>query len=123
MKDNIIKTKSYQLAVDIVNTYKSIKSEHNETVLSKQLLRSGTSIASNVREAIDAQSGRDFINKFSISQKEANETMFWLDLLYDTKYIDEDKFKKLQNDTLQVYKIITKIIITKKQNINKSNGN
>ena len=49
--------------------------------------------------------------------------MFWLDLLYDTKYIDEDKFKKLQNDTLQVYKIITKIIITKKQNINMSNGN
>lgn len=123
MKDNIIKTKSYQLAVDIVNTYKSIKAEHNETVLSKQLLRSGTSVASNVREAIDAQSGKDFINKFSISQKEANETMFWLDLLYDTKYIDENKFKKLQNDTLQVYKIITKIIITKKQNINKSNGN
>src|SRR5574343_1262939 len=117
MKDNIIKTKSYKLAVDIVNTYKGIKTKHNETVISKQLLRSGTSIASNVREAIDAQSGRDFINKFSISQKEASETMFWLDLLKDTNFIEEDLYKKLQDDALQVYKIITRIIITKKNNL------
>jgi four helix bundle protein len=117
MKDNIIRTKSYKLAVDIVNIYKDIKAKHNETVISKQLLRSGASIASNVREAIDAQSGKDFINKFSISQKEANETMFWLELLKDTNFIEEKVYEKLQDDALQVYKIITRIITTKKNNL------
>ncbi len=118
MRENIIKIKSYKLAVSVVNTYKEIKSKHNETVLSKQFLRAGTSIAANVREAIDAQSAKDFANKFSISQKEANETLFWLDLLKNTSYIDKENYDKLIDETKQVYKIITSIIITKKKNLN-----
>jgi four helix bundle protein len=118
MRENLIKTKSFALAVKVVNIYKEIKKKHNETVLSKQLLRSGTSIAANVREAIDAQSSKDFVNKFSISQKEANETMFWLELLKETDYIDKENYDKLIDETKQVYRIITSIIITKKKNLN-----
>ena len=118
MKENVVKTKSYQLAVDIVNTYKQIKAKHNETILSKQLLRSGTSVAANVREAVNAQSTKDFVHKLSISQKEVNETIFWLDLLKDTNYIDQEKFNKLLDEANQVYKIITSIIITTKKKLN-----
>lgn len=118
MRENLIKTKSYQLAVEIVNLYKEIRSKHNETVLSKQLLRAGTSIAANIREGISAQTGKDFVHKFSISPKEANETIFWLDLLKDTNYIEKEKYDKLIDETKQVYKIITSIIITRKKNLN-----
>lgn len=118
MKENVIKTKSYNLSVDIVNLYKEIKKKFNETVLTNQLLRSGTSIAANIREGLNAQTGKDFVYKFSVSQKEANETMFWLELLKDTEFIDEEKFEKLHNDTLEVYKILTRIIITRKKNLN-----
>ncbi len=117
MKDNIIEQKSYKLAVHIVNTYKEIKKKYNETVLSKQLLRSGTSIAANVREGLNAQTGKDFVYKFSVSQKEANETLFWLDLLKDTNYLEKEHYDKLFDETHQVYKILTSIIITRKKNL------
>lgn len=118
MRENIIKTKSFKLAVDIVKTCKEIIKNHHETVMSKQLLRSGTSIAANIREGVSAQTGKDFIHKFSISQKEANETIFWLDLLKETEYIEEELYNKLIDETNQVYKIITSIILTRKKNLN-----
>jgi four helix bundle protein len=115
MADNIIKTKTYKFAVDIVNLYKYLVKEKREFGLSKQLLKSGTSIAANVREGTYAQSNADFIHKFSISQKEADETLFWLELLKDTEYISEETFDKYFDECTQIMKIISKIIITSKK--------
>jgi four helix bundle protein len=116
---SIIKTKSYLFAIRVVNLNKYLVKEKQEFVMSKQLLKSGTSIAANVREAVNAQSSADFIHKLSISQKEADETLFWLELLNDTEYITEEQFEDIYDDCRQVYKIITSIILTKKQNLKK----
>ncbi len=118
MRENVIKTKTYQLSVDVVLAYKKLKSIHRETDLFKQLLRSGTSIAANVREAMSAESDKDFIHKLSISRKETNETIFWLDLLKDTFYIDEELYRKLIDQAKQVLKILTSIILTTKKKLN-----
>lgn len=83
MSKNIIKDKSFKFAVRIINLYKKLIAE-KEFVLSKQLLRSGTSIGANVREAQNAQSPKDFIHKLSISQKEADESLYWIELLKET---------------------------------------
>ena len=91
-KDNVIKTKSYLFAVRIVNLYKFLTEEKKEFVMSKQLLRSGTSIGANVREAEQAESKADFIHKLSIALKEANETEYWLDLLQETKFLNNSEY-------------------------------
>jgi four helix bundle protein len=85
--DNIIQQKSFAFAIRIVNTYKYLAYEKKEFVLSKLLLRSGTSIGANVEESIGAQSEKDFIHKLSISYKEARETKYWLKLLNETEYL------------------------------------
>mgnify|MGYP000869971896 FL=1 len=95
MKENVIKEKSFLFAIEIVSLYK-ILVERKEFVLSKQLLRSGTSIGANVRESEHAQSKADFIHKLSIALKEANETEYWLDLLYETKYVSESEFQSIK---------------------------
>ena len=92
MKESILKNKSYDFAILIVKTYKSIATNKKEYTLSRQLLKSGTSIGANIREAEFAQSNKDFINKMSIALKEANETEYWLLLLRDTDYIEADNF-------------------------------
>ncbi len=120
MADNIVKIKSYKLAIEIVNLYKYLIAEKKEYTLSKQMLRSGTSIAANIREGVNAQSKADFVHKFSVSQKEADETMFWLELLKDTEYITEETFDKIYDQCKQVMKIISRIIITSKQKNRKS---
>lgn len=84
MKDNVVKDKSLEFAVRIVNLYKFLVNEQKEFVMSKQILRSGTSIGANIREAEQAQSRADFINKLNIALKEANETEYWLELLIRT---------------------------------------
>jgi len=89
MKQNIIKSKSFDFAVDVVNLYKELAYNKKEYVMSRQLLKSGTSIAAKVREAEFAQSKLDFTSKMSISLKEANETDYWLDLLHHTDFIDD----------------------------------
>ena len=81
MKQNILKDKSFYFAIRIVNLYKYLKKEHNENILSRQLIRSGTSIGAIVREAEYAESPKDFIHKLSIGLKEANESKYWLDIL------------------------------------------
>ena len=94
VKENFIKNKSFQFAIDIVTLYKNLVGDKKEFVMSRQLLKSGTSIGANVREAEFAQSRADFISKMSISLKEANETDYWLELLFETKFIDESTFKE-----------------------------
>ena len=117
MNENIVKKKSFELAIRGVNFYKFLISEKKEFVMSKQFLRSVTSIGANVREAINAQSKADFIHKLSISQKECDETMYWLELLKETKYISDLEFNSLHEQSTEVLKIIRSIIITSKKNL------
>lgn len=112
-KENIIHEKSFAFAVRIVKLYKFLVSK-KETVLSKQLLRCGTSVGANIREAINAESRADFIHKLSISQKEISETGYWLDLLYKTEYLKEKEYSSIKNDADEISKIIRSIIITSK---------
>ena len=115
MNDNILKKKSFEFAIRIVNLYKLLTSERKEFVLSKQLLRSGTSIGANVREGLNAQSKADFVHKLSIAQKECDETLYWLELLKETSYINESEFSSINNDATELLKILRSIIITTKQ--------
>lgn len=117
MSESIIKNKSFELAIRGVNFYKYLVSEKKEFVISKQFLRSVTSIGANVREAINAQSKADFIHKLAISQKECDETMYWLELLKETNYISENKFDSIHQQSNEVLKIIRSIIITSKNNL------
>ncbi|MCD7901313.1 MAG: four helix bundle protein [Bacteroides sp.] len=103
-KDNVVQDKSYRFAIRIVKLYKGLISERNEFVLSKQILRSGTSIGANVREGINAQSTADFIHKLSIAQKEYDETLYWLELLKDTDYIVEKEFISISSDAQELIK-------------------
>jgi len=89
MKENILKEKSYKFALRMIKLYKFMTVEHKEFVLSKQVLRSGTSIGANIEESIYAQSKSDFVHKLSIAQKEASETNYWLRLLRDSDYIND----------------------------------
>ena len=95
MKESILKNKSYDFAILIIKTSKLISSNKKEFTLSNQLLRSGTSVGANIREAEFAQSNKDFISKMSIALKEANETDYWLSLLKDTDYLNIKTFYKL----------------------------
>jgi len=107
--------KSYKFAVRIVNLYKYLKFEHNEYILSKQLLRSGTAIGALIREARYAQSKADFINKLSIALKEANETSYWLELLYDTNFLSKNKYHSIKNDADELLKLLVSTIKTLKK--------
>lgn len=102
--------------MNIVAIYKKLVSQ-NEFVLSKQLLRSGTSIGANVREAKNAESKADFIHKLGIAQKEADESLYWLELLYATKYLSNEEFTSLNYDAIEILKLIKSIIISSKNNL------
>jgi len=116
MKPNILKEKSFLFAIRIVKLYKHLAKEEREFVLSKQLLRSGTSVGAMTREAEHAQTKKDFIHKLSIAQKEINESIYWLELLKATDYLVEKEFQSLHNDAVEVIKIITSILKTSKNN-------
>lgn len=113
-KQNIIKEKTFEFAKEIVYLYKNL-ADNKEFVLSKQILRSGTSIGANVREAEHAQSIADFIHKLSIALKEANETEYWLDLLYETQYMTIEMFQNIKNKIVEILKLLTSIINTSKK--------
>jgi four helix bundle protein len=113
----IITEKTYHFALRIVKAYRYLKEEQNEYVLSKQMLRSGTSIGANCKEAIYAQSTLDFINKLSIALKEASETEYWLDLLHDSQYIDDKSFESIHNENIEIIKLLTSIIKTTKSTL------
>lgn len=111
---NIIVDKSYLFAVRIVKLYKFLYQNFKESTLSKQILRCGTSIGANVAESQNAQSYPDFISKLNIALKETDETKFWINLLYDTEYIDESQFQSLSSDVEEISKLLTSIIISSK---------
>ena len=116
MKDNVIIDKTLEFSIRIVNLYKYLCTEQSEFVLSKQLLRSGTSIGANVREAEHAQSKADFLNKNNIALKEANETCYWLELLHRTEYITTTMYNSIFADCEEILKILISIVKTSKQN-------
>ena len=104
-------------SVRIVNLNKFLREKCNEHVLAKQILRSGTSIGANHREAIYAETDLDFIHKLAISQKECNETIYWLELLHETKYINTEQFDSLYHDAEEIMKMLTASIITVKKKV------
>ena len=108
-KDNVVQTKSYAFAVRIVKLYKHLSENKKEYTLSKQLLRSGTSIGANIEEAIGGQSKKDFFAKLTISYKEARESKYWIRLLRDTDYLPNDEAENLLQDIEELLKIIGSI--------------
>ena len=113
-KENIILTKSYSFALEIVNLYKFLL-EKKEFVISKQILRSGTSIGANVHEAVASESKRDFIHKLAIAAKESRETQYWLNLLKDSDYISLEQFEKISKHCDELIRILNSIILTTKE--------
>ena len=107
---NLVADKSKMFAVRIVKLYQYLCTEKREFVLAKQLLRSGTSIGANVKEAIRGQSKADFISKMSIALKEASETEYWLELLYETDFLDKNQFDSIYADNQELLKILTSIV-------------
>ena len=117
MVESIVKIKSFDLAVSGVNFYKYIVAEKKEYIMSKQFLRCITSVGANVREAVNAQSKLDFIHKLSIAQKEINETIYWLEHLVATNYIDKNVFESINTDAIEIIKLTTSSIKTAKQSL------
>ncbi|SCY96004.1 four helix bundle protein [Flavobacterium anhuiense] len=117
MTDNIIKTKSFSFALRIIKLFQFLKDDKKEYVLSKQLLRSGTAIGALIRESEQAESKKDFIHKLAIAQKEANETDYWLELLFQSHYLNETQFRSIKADIIEINKILASIIITSKQKL------
>jgi four helix bundle protein len=116
-KTSIVAEKAYQFAIRIVRMCQYLETEKREYVMSKQVLRSGTSIGANCYGAISAESDADFIHKFQIALKEANETDYWLRLLKDTKYIDENVAESIRGNCLEIIKILRSIIISMKKKL------
>jgi four helix bundle protein len=121
--NNVVRNKSFALAIRIVNLYRQLFAERKEFVMSKQLLRSGTSVGANIREAVNAQSKPGFTHKLTIAQKECDETLYWLELLKETGYLTEIEFNSIYKDGEEVFKIIRSIIITTKANEAIKKGN
>ena len=113
---HIIAEKSFEFAVRIVNLSKYLMQEHKEYVLSKQLLRCGTSIGANIAEAQRGQSYADFLSKMCISLKEANETYYWLRLLHRTEYLSDPQFESMERDVQEILSILTAICKTANKN-------
>ncbi len=113
--ENVIVAKSMAFAIRIVNLYKYFVSEKNEYVMSKQLLKSGTSIGANVKEAERGQSRADFASKMNIALKEASETEYWLELLHETNYISDEEYNSIQRDCRELIKLLISIVKTAKK--------
>ena len=116
--ENIVQQKSYNYAIRIIKLYQYLAAEKKEYELSKQILRSGTSIGANIEEAVGGLSKKDFLAKLGISYREARETNYWLRLLKDTGYINNEQFSSLISDLEEILRIITAIQKTTKRNMN-----
>lgn len=114
MKANILKDKSFAFAIRIIKFYQFLRKEHVEYILSRQILRSGTSVGASIRESINAASKRDFIHKLTIALKEADETAYWLELLFHTELIEEKIFHSLISDCNEIIKLLTASLKTAK---------
>ena len=113
--DNAVQIKSYDFALRIIKVYKHLSQEKKEFVLSKQLLRSGTSIGANMEEAQGVYSKKEFLSKVAIAYKEARETRYWIRLLHSTSYITTEEFDSLEVDIEEIIKIITSIQVSVKK--------
>lgn len=116
-RDNVVKDKSFRFAVRIVKLFQYLQSEKREFVLSRQVLRSGTSVGAMVREAEHGESNKDFVHKMAVAQKEINETIYWLELLKETDYLADDEFDSLNEDAIEIIKLLTTIIKTSKNKL------
>ncbi len=112
MGENVVKVKSFTFAARVVRLCIFLREQKNEFVLSKQLLRSGTSVGAMVREAEHAESKLDFKHKMSIAQKEINETIYWIELLKETDYLTDEQFQSIHLDAVELIKLITAILKT-----------
>jgi len=119
MSENILQNKTYKFAIRIVNLYKYLCEQKREYIMSKQILKSGTSIGALNREAEFAQSKLDFIHKLSIALKEANETIYWIDLLKETNYITVKMYESIKNDCEEIIKLLISSVKTAKKNLKK----
>ena len=119
MSKGIVYEKSFVFALRVVKLYKYLCEEKREYVLSKQLLRSGTAIGALVREAEHAESKADFIHKMAIALKEANETQYWLELLYQSEYLNSQGYDSINADSIEVIKLLASIVKTAKTNNSK----
>lgn len=117
MGKNILKDKSYSFAIEVVRLSQYLVNDKKEYVISKQILRSGTSVGALIREAEFGQSRKDFISKMSISLKEANETDYWISILKDTGYIDEDKYNQLKLEISNIIRMLISSVKTAKSNV------
>lgn len=115
-QDNLIEKRTYKFALLVVKAYKYLTGQKGEYVLSKQMLRSGTSIGAMMREAKFAQSRADFVNKASIALKEANETLYWIELLHDSDYIDDITFNSIHQEADEITAILASIVKSTKEN-------
>lgn len=115
MGQSIIKEKSFKFAVRTVRLYQFLCENKKEFVLSKQLLRSGTAVGALVREAQNAESTADFIHKLAISQKECDESLYWLELLKETEYLTDIEFDSISTEAIELLKMIRSAIITSKK--------
>lgn len=122
MAAGILKEKSFLMASRIVKLYKYLLEEKKEYVMSKQMLRCGTSVGANVREAQNAESVKDFIHKLSVAQKECDETLYWLELLEVGEFLTKDQFDSIYSHCIEVMKLITSSIITSKKKLKNSLG-
>lgn len=121
MKESILKTKSFEFALNAVQQFQSLQN-NREFILSKQFVRSSTSIGANVREANNAESLKDFIHKLHISQKECDETIYWLELLFASNYINQNEFEKLNKQANELLKILKSSIYTSKLKLKSTNS-
>jgi len=117
MKDNVIQKKSFNFALKVIDIYKFLVNEKREYILSKQLLKSATSIGANVEEAIGGQTKRDFITKISIAYKESREAKYWIKLIRYSNIIDKEVYNDMIYQIEEICKILSSIIITTKRRI------
>lgn len=117
MKENVIENKSFDFAIRIVNLYKFLVNEKDEKILSKQLLRSGTSIGANVTEAQKGQTMPDFATKMNIALKEANETLYWIKLLYKTDFLTTEQYNSIHQDIEEIISLLVAICKTSREKL------
>ena len=115
-KKNILKDKSFAFAIRMVKLFQYLSESSKESILSKQILRSGTSVGALIREAQNAESSKDFIHKLGIAQKECDETIYWIELLRETGYLNNKEFESIYNEANELLKMLKSAILTSKQN-------
>lgn len=120
MENNTVAEKSIAFSIRLIKIYKILSTERNEYILSKQLLRSGTAIGALIREAEHGQSKADFLSKMNIALKEANETDYWLLLLYKGEFLNEKEYNSIIEDCTEILKMLIKIVKTTKENLGRT---